>query len=45
MLCRSIVIHTTRRQLELYEGNRLIKHYPIAVGKVSNPTPHGHYTV
>ncbi|HZK56517.1 MAG TPA: L,D-transpeptidase [Desulfosporosinus sp.] len=45
MLCRSIVIHITCRQLELYEGNRLIKHYPIAVGKVSNPTPHGHYTI
>ncbi|ODA41576.1 L,D-transpeptidase [Desulfosporosinus sp. BG] len=42
---RLIVIHTARRQLELYEGNRLIHHYPIAVGKGATPTPHGHYTI
>jgi len=42
---RLIVIHTTRRQLELYEENRLIKHYPIAVGKEATPTPHGCYTI
>ena len=45
MLSRSIVIHTSCGQLELYEGNRLIRHYPIAVGKVATPTPHGHYTI
>ena len=42
---RSIVIHTARRQLELYEGNQLIQHYPIAVGKGATPTPHGRYTI
>lgn len=41
----SIVIHTNRRQLELYEGNRLIRRYPIAVGKSSTPTPHGRYYI
>jgi len=42
---RSIVIHTSRRRLELYEGNHLIQHYPVAVGKGSTPTPNGHYTI
>jgi Uncharacterized protein conserved in bacteria len=41
----TIVIHTNRRQLELYEGNRLIKNYPIAVGKGSTPTPTGYYSI
>jgi len=41
----SIQIHTSRRRLELYEGNRLIQQYPIAVGKGSTPTPTGHYTI
>ncbi len=41
----SIVIHTARRQLGLYEGNRLIQHYQIAVGKSATPTPHGRYTI
>jgi lipoprotein-anchoring transpeptidase ErfK/SrfK len=41
----SIIIHTNRRQLELFEGNRLIKRFPIAVGKRSTPTPHGHYYI
>lgn len=45
MPSRSIFIHTTRRQLELYEGNRLIQRYPIAIGKASTPTPHGRYTI
>lgn len=42
---RSIVIHTARRQLELYEGNRIIQNYPIAVGKGATPTPHGRFTI
>ena len=42
---RLILVHTTRRQLELYEGSRLVHHYPIAVGKGSTPTPHGRYTI
>lgn len=41
----SIVIHTIRRQLELFEEHRLIRHYPIAVGKRETPTPHGRYTI
>lgn len=42
---RTIVIHTSQRQLELYEGNRLIRRYPIAVGKSATPTPHGYYSI
>ncbi|WP_407305927.1 L,D-transpeptidase [Desulfosporosinus sp. SB140] len=45
MPASSIVIYTSRRQLELYEGNRLIKRYPIAVGKRATPTPHGRYYI
>jgi lipoprotein-anchoring transpeptidase ErfK/SrfK len=42
---RSIVILTARRRLELYDGNQLIQHYPIAVGRGAPPTPNGHYTI
>ena len=45
MPSRLILVHTTRRQLELYEGNRLIQQYPIAIGKGATPTPHGRYTI
>ena len=41
----SIVIHTARRRLEVYEGNQLIRNYSIAVGKEATPTPNGHYTL
>ena len=41
----TIVIHTARRRLELYEDNLLIHNYPIAVGKGATPTPNGHYTI
>ena len=40
-----IIVHTVRRQLELFEGNRLIQYYQIAVGSVATPTPHGRYTI
>ena len=40
-----IVIHPARRLLELYEGTKRIRYYPIAVGKRSTPTPPGHYTI
>ena len=41
----SIIVHIAQRQLELYEGNRLIQYYPIAVGRGATPTPHGRYTI
>ncbi|MDR3289298.1 MAG: L,D-transpeptidase [Peptococcaceae bacterium] len=41
----AIVISTSRRQLELFDGQRLIRRYPIAVGKAQTPTPHGRFTI
>lgn len=41
----SIVIYASHRRLEFYEDGRLIRHYPVAVGKSSTPTPLGRYTV
>ncbi|KAF1085843.1 putative L,D-transpeptidase YkuD [Sporotomaculum syntrophicum] len=40
-----ISINTTIRKLNYYIGERLIKVYPIAVGKPSTPTPAGSYKV
>ncbi|MDR3270722.1 MAG: L,D-transpeptidase [Peptococcaceae bacterium] len=40
-----IVIHTAQHQLAFYAHNRLIRRYPIAIGKPETPTPHGHYTI
>lgn len=45
MAQRKIVIHRSARQLELYEGDRILGRYPIAVGKNSTPTPTGNYSV
>ena len=42
---RKIVIHRAARQLELYDGDRVIAKYPIAVGKDATPTPTGTYSV
>ncbi len=38
-------INTTTRKLWHYEGNRLLKEYPVAVGKPSTPTPPGNYKI
>ncbi|OPY58685.1 MAG: putative L,D-transpeptidase YkuD [Pelotomaculum sp. PtaU1.Bin035] len=40
-----ISINLTTRQLSFYEGDRLIKTYPVGVGKPSTPTPTGDFTV
>lgn len=40
-----IDVSTSKYQLKLFDGNRLIKAYPIAVGKVLSPTPTGTYTI
>lgn len=42
---RQIVIHRSSRQLELYEGNKVIARYPIAIGKSNTPTPTGNFSV
>lgn len=44
-LAKWIDISTSKHQLKLFDGNRLIKTYPIAVGKMLSPTPTGTYTI
>ena len=40
-----IDVSTTKHQLKLMDGSRVIKTYPIAVGKMVTPTPPGSYTI
>lgn len=42
---RWIDVSTSKHQLKLFDGNRLIKTYPIAVGKILSPTPTGTYKI
>jgi lipoprotein-anchoring transpeptidase ErfK/SrfK len=44
-MVRRIDVSTSQHQLKLFEGNRLIKSYPIAVGKILSPSPSGTYTI
>lgn len=45
MAQHKIVIHRSTRQLELYDGDKVIARYPIAVGKSATPTPVGTYSI
>ncbi|KXH84145.1 L,D-transpeptidase [Sporosarcina sp. HYO08] len=40
-----IEISTNQHRLRLYNGDRLVKTYPIAVGKMVTATPTGTYTI
>lgn len=42
---KRIVIELNTRTLFLYEGDALIKSYPVAIGKPSTPTPTGYYHI
>ncbi|HHY45825.1 MAG TPA: L,D-transpeptidase family protein [Firmicutes bacterium] len=42
---RTIVISIGERALGLYEGHRLIRKYPVAIGKPDTPTPVGKFRV
>lgn len=42
---RWIDISTKKHELKLYDGRRLIKKYPIAVGKMVTATPVGNYKI
>ena len=44
-LARWIDVSKSKHQLKLFDGNRLIKAYSIAVGKILSPTPSGTYTI
>jgi len=41
----SILINTKDKELSLYRENKLIKTYPIAIGKPSTPTPKGVFKI
>lgn len=40
-----IDVSTSQHQLKLFDGNKPVKAYPIAVGKIVSPTPSGSYTI
>lgn len=42
---RTIVISVGERALGLYEGDRLVRRYPVAIGKPSTPTPVGTHRI
>ncbi|MCK4257353.1 MAG: L,D-transpeptidase [Halanaerobiales bacterium] len=42
---RSIVVFIFKRRLFLYDSGKVIKNYPVAVGKPSTPTPIGMYSI
>ncbi|MCR4402017.1 MAG: L,D-transpeptidase family protein [Firmicutes bacterium] len=42
---RAIVISVGERALGLYEGDRLVRRYPVAIGKPSTPTPVGTHRI
>lgn len=42
---KTIVVNVPSRTLELYAENSLLKKYPVAVGKLSTPTPLGTYSI
>ena len=44
-MARWIDISTSKHQLKLFHGTRLIKTYPIAVGEILSPTPTGTYKI
>jgi lipoprotein-anchoring transpeptidase ErfK/SrfK len=44
-MTRWIDVNTTKHQLKLFDGSRLIKTYRIAVGKMLTPTPPGTYKI
>lgn len=41
----NILISKGARQLTLFDGNTPIKHYPVAIGKPSTPTPLGNFAI
>ena len=44
-MAKWIDVSTFKHQLKLFDGNKLIKTYPIAVGKMLTPTPTGTYKI
>lgn len=44
-MARWIDVSTAHHHLKLFNGNKLIKSYPIAVGKILSLTPFGTYAI
>ncbi|MCC3359406.1 L,D-transpeptidase [Bacillus sp. REN16] len=44
-MAKWIVISLSKHKLELFDGKRLVKVYPIAVGKMVTPTPNEALTI
>lgn len=44
-MAKWIDISLSKHELKLFDGNKLIKTYPIAVGKMLTPTPSGTYNI
>jgi hypothetical protein len=42
---RSVHVDRSRRRLELRDGKRVLRRFPVAVGRPSNPTPLGRFAV
>lgn len=40
-----INVSTSRHQLKLFDGSKLLKTYPVAIGKMLTPTPRGSYKI
>ncbi|MBO8138104.1 MAG: L,D-transpeptidase family protein [Desulfotomaculum sp.] len=40
-----IIVNTTTKKISLYQGRKIVKTYPIAVGKSTTPTPTGQYKI
>jgi lipoprotein-anchoring transpeptidase ErfK/SrfK len=41
----NILISKASRELTLFDGNTPLRHYPVAIGKPSTPTPEGNYAI
>jgi lipoprotein-anchoring transpeptidase ErfK/SrfK len=44
-MAKWIDVSTSKHQLKLFDRHRLLKTYPIAVGKILSQTPTGTYTI
>jgi len=41
----NIRISIANLRLDLFDGSRLIRSYPVALGKIATSTPHGDFTI
>ncbi len=41
----NIRVSLSKRRLSLYDGNRLVKVYPIGVGRIATQTPRGDFVI